>query len=71
MPSTMKETATSMDLETQVMDFLAKVESIDTMTRKIDIRTRRIEQMLLYLCDQIAPGHPEIARIKQEIEQEG
>ena len=74
MPNATKETATSMDLETKVMDFLAKVESIDNKTQKIEFATQRIEdsihrveQLLLHLCDEVMPDHPEIAKIRKEI----
>jgi hypothetical protein len=83
MPSKTKKSAPSVDLNAQVMGFMAKVKSIDKRTCSIDIvtretelttseieiSTRRIEQLLLHLCDAIKPGHPEIAKIKKEIEQ--
>ena len=84
MPSTTKDTAHLEDAKAKVMDFLAKVESIDkrictidTMIREtelktseIEITTRRIEQLLFHLCDEIMPGQPEIAKIKKETEQQ-
>lgn len=35
----------------------------------IDERTRRIEMATLHLCDKIMPGHPEIAKIREAIEE--
>ena len=37
----------------------------------LDDKSRRIEKLLLHLCDEVMPEHPEITRIKKEIEQLG
>ena len=37
----------------------------------LDDKSRRIERLLLHLCDEVMPGDPEIAKIKKGIEQLG
>ncbi len=64
MTLTIQEETTLDTIEIGLAEIATKADSIDA-------KTRRIEALLILICDELMPDHPELIKIKKEIEQQG